>query len=241
MDEKPQKLKHQPGPGPAKDQVWFIIPAYNEGEMIGKVVGEVLAHYKHIVVVDDGSTDNTAQSARLAGAILVRHPMNMGQGAALKTGIDFALEMGCKYVVTYDADGQHDVDDVANMLCVLQNEDLDIVVGSRFLGNSPGLPVSRKFVLKLAVVFSNLTSGTRLTDAHNGLRLMTAETAGRLQILQNRMAHASEITGQLSSLGLKYREVPVTIRYTEYSLTKGQKIHNVTRILADLIGSVISR
>jgi polyprenyl-phospho-N-acetylgalactosaminyl synthase len=127
------------------------------------------------------------------------------------------------------------------MLETLRREPLDIVLGSRFSGEARGLPLSRRLVLKAAVLFTNLTTGVRLTDAHNGLRVMTAEAARRLDLRQDDMAHASELVAQVGRLGLRFKEVPVTILYSDYSVQKGQRLSSGFRILSDLVSGWLQR
>lgn len=215
--------------------LWVVIPAFNEGPVIAGVVHDLGAVYRNIVVVDDCSLDDTGDAARSAGAIALRHPINLGQGAALQTGIRYALTRGADYVVTFDADGQHRMEDIRALLDAQSRTNADVVVGSRFLGRAENIPPLRRIVLKLAVLFTRATTGTKLTDAHNGLRLFTRHAAERIRITQNRMAHASEITEQIHELGLSIAEAPVTIVYTEYSLRKGQKLSNAFHIVAELI------
>lgn len=217
------------------DGVWVVIPAFNEGQVIGDVVSGVHAIYPNAVVVDDCSIDNTGTTAHEAGAVVLRHAINLGQGAALQTGIRYAISRNAKFIVTFDADGQHRVEDIAVLLQLQQQSGADIVLGSRFLGAAENMPPLRKMVLKLAVLFTRMTSGTRVTDAHNGIRLFTEKAAQRIHITQNRMAHASEILDQIGKSGLTLVEAPVTIVYTSYSLQKGQTLGNAFNILADLI------
>ena len=186
-------------------------------------------------IVDDASTDTSGAAARAAGAHVVTHPFNMGQGAALATGIAFALREGATHIATFDADGQHDIGDVARMLDQLERDDLDVVLGSRFLGSSVNMPAVRRAFLRAAVVFTRSTSGLPVTDAHNGLRVMRADFARALVIRQNRMAHASEILNRIAERGARWGECPVTIHYSEYSLAKGQKLSNSVNILLELL------
>ncbi len=137
-----------------------------------------------------------SERAREQGVTVLRHPINLGQGAALQTGISYALRHGARYVATFDGDGQHPRD-LVRMLEKLKEISADIVLGSRFLGEAPGIPLRRKLFLRAAVLFTNVTTGTRLTDTHNGLRLMTADAARRFRITQNGMAHASEFIEQI--------------------------------------------
>jgi polyprenyl-phospho-N-acetylgalactosaminyl synthase len=210
-----------------------VIPAHDEAPVIAGVVSELRAAGWPVVVVDDGSTDDTAAVARRAGAEVVRHPVNLGQGAALQTGIDYAIARGADIVVTFDADGQHSVDDVGRLVAAL--EGADVALGSRFLGSTIGMSRARGGFLRLAVVVSNALSGLRLTDTHCGLRAFRASVAPRLRMRQNRMAHASEILRKIRESGLAVAEVPVTIRYTDYSRRKGQSMLGGVRILIDLL------
>lgn len=221
--------------------LWIVIPAFNEAEVIGEVVSRCRSQYARVVVVDDCSTDDTARRALNSGAIVLRHPINLGQGAALQTAIRCALEGGADAIVTFDADGQHRVADVAVLMRTQRETGADVVLGSRFLGAAQNMPWTRRLALKVAIVFTRLTSGMRLTDAHNGLRLLTRQAATRIRILQNRMAHASELIDQLGELRLKVVEAPVTIVYSEYSLRKGQKLSNAANILADLLTAKLNR
>lgn len=223
------------------NSLWIVIPAYNEGEVIAGVISHIKQFYQNIIVVDDCSTDNTGAIANTAGAIVLRHPINLGQGASLETGIRFALLQNAETIITFDADGQHRVEDISVLSHRQGETNADIVIGSRFLGNATGLPWLRRIVLRLAVLFTRITSGINLTDAHNGLRLLTRRAAEKIHIEQNRMAHASEIIEKIGSCGLSVAEAPVTIIYTEYSLRKGQKLSNAINILTELFIARINK
>ena len=214
--------------------VWVVIAAYNEGQVIADVIAGLRQTPHRIVVVDDGSADATADRAQIAGATVVRHPINLGQGAALQTGIQFALANGAEFIVTFDADGQHRTTDIAVMLEALRRNRADFALGSRFLGTELHVPALRRLVLRAATWFTRVTTGLRVSDAHNGLRAMTRRGAGVIRLRQNRMAHASEILDQIASSGLNYVEVPVTIDYSRYSMAKGQRSSELLIILLDL-------
>jgi glycosyltransferase involved in cell wall biosynthesis len=215
--------------------VWVVIAAFNEETALAAVIAGLKGNDYRILVVDDGSTDATAQIAAAAGAAVVRHPINLGQGAALQTGIDFALASGAEFVVTFDADGQHHPEDVARLLDALVTSRADFALGSRFLGAGRDLiPPSRRLLLQAATWFTRLTSGLEVSDVHNGLRAMTRRGAGAIKLRQNRMAHASELLDQIASSGLRYVELPVSIEYSRYSLAKGQKSSDALLILLDL-------
>ena len=221
--------------------IWVVIAAYNEAGVIARVIADVRRRGYPVVVVDDGSVDSTAEVAEQAGAAVISHPVNLGQGAALQTGIEFALARGADFVVTFDADGQHRADDIAGLLKALTDNDADFALGSRFLGASIDLPASRRVLLKAATVFTRLTTGMRVTDTHNGLRAMTRRGARHISLRQNRMAHASELLEQIARSGLRYVEVPVTIEYSAYSLAKGQKLSDSLAILVDLSAQRLHR
>jgi polyprenyl-phospho-N-acetylgalactosaminyl synthase len=221
--------------------VWVVVPAFNEGRTIARVVRDLQANCPLVVVVDDGSADGTGRAALREGAVVVRHFVNLGQGAALQTGIDYALSRGAAVVATFDADGQHDVDDLLVMLRRLQGGDVDVVLGSRFLGRADGIPVGRRMALRLAVLFTRAATGMKVTDVHNGLRVMTGAAARRLHLTQEGMAHASEVLTQIHRARLRFAEVPVTITYTPYSLAKGQKLADGFRILTDLVAGWLLR
>ena len=218
----------------ARCGVWVVIAAYNEARAIGRVLGELASLPYRVVVVDDGSADATAELAARAGAEVLRHPINLGQGAALQAGIDYALLRGASHVVTFDADGQHRAEDIAALIAALSAHDADFALGSRFRGAAVDLPPLRRLMLRAATAFTRATTGLDVTDAHNGLRAMTRRGAARIRLRQNRMAHASEILHQIAASGLRYVEVPVTIQYSRYSLAKGQRASEFVVILLDL-------
>jgi glycosyltransferase involved in cell wall biosynthesis len=221
-----------------KPSVWVVIAAYNEDKVIADVLREMVQCNPsyNIIVVDDGSTDNTASVISGLPVYLLVHPVNLGQGAALATGINYALSHNADVVVTFDADGQMSPKDIDTLVKKVTEDGFDVALGSRFL-NRPveGMPVLRKTLLKLAVIFTRLTSGLKISDIHNGFRAFSAEAVRKITITQNRMAHASEILSQIASKKLKYCEVPVSIRYTEYSKAKGQTIWNTINILYELL------
>ena len=220
---------------------WIIIPAFNEETRLANVLHGLRDKTFSIVVVDDGSGDRTALVAKNAGAVVLRHLINRGQGAALRTGIQFALEHGAEEIITFDADGQHQPEDLSLLITVLRKTGADLVLGSRFLGNAPGIPLHRWCLLKLAVVFTRITTGLNLTDVHNGLRAMTAEAARKLTFTEDGMAHASQILSMAARLRLRVHEVPCSIVYSEQSLAKGQRSTAAFRILGRLAISRLVR
>ena len=213
----------------------IIIPAYNEGAVLESVLNHVLKTFPTVVCVNDGSRDNTAQAIQKTKAIFVNHPINMGQGAALQTGIEYALTLPhVEYIATFDADGQHRVEDVLFMLSLAAKNDVDVVLGSRFLTSETQISTIKKIILKTVVALNRLAGGLKLTDAHNGLRLFTRHGAAQIEITLADMAHASEIISIIKHKKMRYIEAPVTIDYTEYSKSKGQPVINGINIASDI-------
>jgi glycosyltransferase involved in cell wall biosynthesis len=220
---------------PDNKDVWLVIPVYNEAQVIADVVEHARRTFPNIVCVDDGSRDGSAAAIAPTGAHLVQHPINMGQGASLETGLRYALSRpGAEYFVTFDADGQHRVEDALRMLEVARSGQADVVLGSRFLESRETVPWLKRFVLKTVVALSPTSRKLKLTDAHNGLRVLNRPAAEGLRIRMNGMAHASEIVGKLARGNWRVKEIPVTILYTDYSRSKGQSLVNGVNILFEL-------
>ena len=215
--------------------VFIVVPAYNEAHAVAEVVSALRRTYSNVVVIDDGSTDDTVAEAEAAGATVVRHMMNRGQGAALQTGIEYGLRCGADTIVTFDADGQHRVDDVAALLAALDETNADIAIGSRFLGADREIPFLRRLLLRGGALFMRITSQVQLTDTHNGLRAFRRRAAQQIHITLDGMAHASEIVDQIYLHRLRVVEVPVVIRYSEYSRRKGQSGFAAFRIVFDYL------
>ena len=217
------------------DDTWLIVPCYNEGQVIQEVLASARETFPNIVGVNDGSADDSAAQIRAAGAHLVDHPVNLGQGAAIQTGVEYARKQpGAEYFVTFDADGQHQVKDVMRMIERLRTEPLDIIVGTRFAGQENSqVPWIKRAVLKTVVMLSPRTKKLGLTDAHNGLRAFNRKVAEEMNIRMNGMSHASEIVSMIDKHGWRVDEEPVDILYTEYSMSKGQSLINGVNILAD--------
>ncbi|WP_267615482.1 glycosyltransferase family 2 protein [Gordonia bronchialis] len=221
--------------GTTNDDVWLVIPVYNEAQVIRDVVTHARQTFPNIVCVDDGSSDDSAAEIRAAGVHLVRHPVNLGQGAAIQTGVEYArAQPGARFFVTFDADGQHQVDDVSAMIARLRTEPVDIIVGTRFAeGRSESVPPLRRIALRTIVFLSPRTRRLGLTDAHNGLRAFNKTVADQLDLLMSGMSHASEFVALIDHHHWRVAEQPVTILYTEYSRAKGQSLINGVNIVAD--------
>ena len=218
------------------NSAWVVIPLFNEAEVIGGVIDGVRESFRHIVCVDDGSSDDSATLARAAGAIVLQHPMNLGQGAALQTGFDYVVsQTEGTHVVTFDADGQHRVKDAVEMVELAMKKRISVIYGSRFLDKRTKPGLKKKLVLQVAALMTRAFTGLRLTDAHNGLRVLSREALGKVRLEQNGMSHASEIVHQLAKSRLSWKEYPVEVLYTDYSKQKGQSLLNSINILIDLI------
>lgn len=224
-----------PPHSPGGNGVFIVVAAYNEATVVRDTVSEVLTVYPQVIVVDDGSSDGTARAVADLPIHLLRHPINRGAGAALQTGLTYALSQGADVIVAFDADGQHSLADVPNLIAPIEDGTADLVLGSRFLGTTEGMPLSRRFTLRLGVLFTRLVSRISVTDTHNGLRAFSRPVAEQLNITMDRMAHASEIMDHITRNGWRYKEVPVTIRYTEYSMAKGQSSWNAVRIVIQFL------
>jgi polyprenyl-phospho-N-acetylgalactosaminyl synthase len=216
--------------------VWIVIPAFNEAAVVGEVVADARAVFDHVVCVDDGSTDGTGEIARRAGAHLVRHPINLGQGAAIQTGVEYARKQpGAQVFATFDADGQHRVKDVAAMIDRLSAGDADVVIGTRFGTERGGRrpPLFKRIVLQTAARLSRRGRRLGLTDTNNGLRVFNKKVADGLDITMSGMSHANEFVMLIAENHWRVVEQPVEVLYTDYSKSKGQPLLNGVNIIFD--------
>ncbi|MBB3601552.1 glycosyltransferase involved in cell wall biosynthesis [Mycolicibacterium sp. BK556] len=214
---------------------WVIVPAFNEAKVIGDVIADLRGVFDHVVCVDDGSRDDTSEIALRAGAHVVRHPVNLGQGAAIQTGVEYArAQPGAAVFVTFDADGQHRVKDVVVMIDRLAKGDVDVVIGTRFAGSTVSqTPPLKRLILRTAAMLSPSSHRLHLTDAHNGLRVFNRTVADNLSLTMNGMSHATEFITLIVENHWRVAEEPVEILYTEYSMSKGQPLLNGVNIVFD--------
>jgi polyprenyl-phospho-N-acetylgalactosaminyl synthase len=214
--------------------VWIVVPAFNEAGVIGDVITDLRSVFTHVVCVDDGSDDGTGDIARQAGAHLVRHPVNLGQGAAIQTGVEYARRQpGAQVFATFDADGQHRVKDLVTMIERLGAGDVDVVIGTRF---GPGVsrpPLLKRVVLQTAAKLSPRGRRLGLTDSNNGLRVFNKTVADGLDITMSGMSHATEFIMLIAENRWRVGEEPVEVLYTEYSQSKGQPLLNGVNIIFD--------
>jgi glycosyltransferase involved in cell wall biosynthesis len=217
-------------------KTYIIIAAFNEYTGIKEVLGSLIPLRYPIIVIDDGSMDATSRIVDDFPVMLIRHDINLGQGAALETGMEMARRLDADFIIHFDADGQHDPADIEFLLAPLINGSADIVFGSRFLGKkASGLSGPREFVLKTARWINYGLTGILLTDAHNGIRAMNKKALSVIHFQQPGMAHASEILYLTKKKSLRYLEIPVFIKYTSYSKQKGQGFFNSLNILFHLL------
>ena len=217
--------------------IFIIVPAYNEGRVIRSVLQSLIPLNCSIVVVDDGSVDETWSTICSLPVYALRHRINLGPGAALATGIKFALQQNADGLVFFDADGQHHAEDIDVLVRPLLAKEADVVFGCRFLraGDSKLVPPSRRVLLKGAVIVNRLMTGVWLKDAHNGLIGLTREAAMKINLREKGFAYHSELLHQVRKLGLRYAERPTRITYSEYSKDKGQSMWNALNIVVDLM------
>jgi len=223
-----------------KKNIVVVIAAYNEEKKIKTVVDSVAKYVDLVVVVDDGSKDKTFEMVNNKKAVVLRHCINLGQGAALQTGFEYVKKMSPKVVVTYDADGQFLAEEIPSMVKPILEKKVDVVLGSRFLGKTINMSPVRKYMLKLGILFTWVFSEIKLTDTHNGFRALSKKALESIKITQNRMAHASEIIDEIKRNNLSYLEMPVTVKYDDYSKQKGQSSLNSVKIFLELISKELS-
>lgn len=222
-------------------KIYLIIPAYNEEKNLGQVLDELKKYNYQVVVVDDGSRDNTYQIAHNKGAVVLRHRINRGQGAALQTGTEYALNKGADIIVHFDADRQFLSQEIERIAEPILSGYADVAIGSRFIADSAKkktnnanvrMPFLKKyFILPIARVINYFFTGLKLSDAHCGFRAMNKYAAEKIRILQDGMSHNTEIVAQIKKYHLRFKEIPVTVIYKEF----GQGVGGGMKILGDLI------
>jgi glycosyltransferase involved in cell wall biosynthesis len=242
MDNRFRTSPETRAASPSRD-VWVVMPCFNEGPSVGAVVASVVPFGYSIALVDDGSTVPVSSIVSHPHVRILRHCVNLGQGAALQTGFDYALRQDAQYLVCFDSDGQHSAEDIPAMLEPLRNGRADVALGTRFGvgGRALDIPRRRAMMLRVATLISRCYTGLDITDTHNGFRAFTRRGATMLRITQNGMAHASQILEDIARLELRYVEVPVTVRYTEYSMQKGQKFSNAFNVLWESMSGIFAR
>ncbi len=219
------------------NKIFVIVPCYNESCIISTTITALLQQGYKVIVVDDGSNNNCREHFNTMPVYYLHHVINLGQGAAIQTGIDFALQKEATYLVTFDADGQHDVKDIRRMIDKLEEENLEFVFGSRFLeGAQTNVDKTRRALLQFSRFTNFFISGALLSDSNNGLRVFTSAAARQIRIKENRRTHSSDLIYQVVKKKIKFGEAPVSVRYSEYSRKKGiQNVEGINIFISMLI------
>jgi polyprenyl-phospho-N-acetylgalactosaminyl synthase len=217
--------------------IFVIIPAYNEAGALPATIAPLIEAGYTVVVVDDGSTDDTQHALQGLAATVVPHAVNLGQGAALQTGMDYAFRHGAEIAVHFDADGQHPAEAIPSLVEPILRGDADVVLGSRFLRREDAAqtPRGRRVLLRAGIIVSGVFTGMWLTDTHNGFRALSRRALGEIQLRENGFAHATEILDLIRRKKLRYVEAPSAIQYSDYSRKKGQSFWNSLNIVFDLL------
>ncbi|MDD3774125.1 MAG: glycosyltransferase family 2 protein [Patescibacteria group bacterium] len=219
-----------------KSEIAIVVPAYNEAKTVGKLIKKlVYAGYKNVIVVDDGSHDQTFEVAQNCGAVALQLPINRGAGGALRTGFSEAINLGAKIVVMMDADLQHRVSDIKKLVEPIVKKKLDIVLGSRLLGEKHKMPKTRQIANITGNLTTRLLLGINVTDSQSGFRAIRAKALKKMDLKSSRWEICSEMVGEIKRLNLKFTEIPIKVVYTTYSLSKGQNFKNGLKTLARLL------
>ncbi len=215
----------------------IVIPAYNEEIAIADVVRGATKIADRVIVVDDGSRDRTGTLAKQAGALVVRHAVNRGVGAALGTGIEAAVRLGADEVVTMDADGQHRAEDAAKVFARLDQGDVEFVIGSRMLKSDEegNMPAHRVMFNTIGNVLTFLLFGVWVTDSQSGLRGLSGKAARTIELRTNGMESLSEFIKEKKDRRWRMAEVPIKAIYTDYSMSKGQNFFVGVKVALHLI------
>lgn len=216
-------------------KVYILIPLFNEAEVIESVIKKLSVNFQNIVVVNDGSTDRSFDILKNLDVHLINHPINMGQGSAISSGFHYIYESDAEALITFDADGQHSVEDAEIFANAILDTDDEVIFGSRFIKHAKNIPFIKRYVLILATKITNYFSKMHLTDTHNGMKAIKKESLSKINIQINGYAFESEFIKCISKKKLKYSELPTNIIYTEYSKLKGQSLMNGFIILEDLM------
>ncbi len=237
-----QPLRIRRTTGHMNQDVTVVMPVYNEATVVRGTLTTLLQRFPRVVAVDDGSSDDSAREIEATAARLVRHPINLGQGAAIQTGINAALQdPGTKFVGIFDADGQHHLEDLSRMVDILRTSRFDVALGSRFTGTVDGIAPSRKAMLKVGARYMRAYTGLKISDPHNGLRVFRRSAAEILNITAPDFSHANQILERIRQHGMDYIEVPVNITYTDYSKAKGQSTINFVNVTFDSLVDRLAR
>lgn len=219
--------------------IYVVMPAYNESKTIKNVIEDLKQRNLNMVIIDDGSHDKTykiAQSSIYNHGSIYRHVINRGLGAALETGIKAALAKDADIIVTFDADGQHDPDDIIPVCRPIMEKQADVVIGTR---NFNDMPASKKFGNTVMNMITRIFYGIHVNDSQSGLRAFNRKAANVLDINSRGYGVSSEIIGEIKKYNLKVEEVEINTIYTDYSMSKGTNLMVGLKILAKLIIDIL--
>ena len=216
--------------------IYVIVPAFNEQNVIKDIINNLLKNFSNVIVINDGSNDKTLETINDLDIKILNHEINLGVGAAVQTGFDYVSNIpGAKAVITFDADGQHLVDDAVAMAKEIMICDEGIIFGTRFPKHSKNIPKVKRIVLKLIAKITDLVTGVTLSDAHNGLKAYKVSTIKELELQFSSYSYESELITQVAKKKIDYKEMSTDIKYTSYSIKKGQKLLNGLLIIEDLL------
>ena len=224
------------------NKIYIVIPAYNEASVIEETINEIQkAGYENIIVVDDGSTDKTSEKVQRTGVISLRHKINRGKGAAAKTGIEAAKLLKADLIVTMDGDGQHNPKDILKLTTPILEKKYDVVLGSRLM-NPQGMPWYKILHNKFGNFITWYLFGLWVTDSQSGFRAYSRHAAEKINTQADRYEYDSEIIREIYIYKLRFTEVPITVRYTEYSMGKTQKQNfwNGVKTVYKMVWNIIS-
>ena len=210
------------------------IPAYNEEKNIAKVITQLQKVADKIIVCNDGSTDLTSEIAQRMGAIVIDHPKNLGYGAGIRSIFLKAKELKVELLVTFDADGQHRVDDISTVITPILEDRADIVIGSRFLSDDSDVPDYRKVGIKTITTLTNFATKKKITDSQSGFRAYGKKAIEELNISDYGMGVSTEILIKADKKNLRIIEVPITILYGEDTSTHHPVLHGASVILSTM-------
>ena len=216
--------------------IYILVPAFNESKVIRKTLEELLLEFCNVVVVNDGSTDNFTQSTEGLNITVLNHEVNLGVGAAVQTGFEYVCKKPSAYaVITFDADGQHSVHDAVSIAEAINKSSEGIIFGSRFIEHHKNIPFIKRIVLTIIAKITTFVTGVNLTDAHNGLKAYKVNTIKELDLKFSGYSYESELIKEVSLKNISYKEISTDVKYTNYSISKGQKLSDGLLILEDLL------
>jgi glycosyltransferase involved in cell wall biosynthesis len=223
------------------DDVAVLIPSYNESAIIKKTVNQLRKHFTNIIVINDGSTDNSREILEKLDIVVINHPYNLGQGASIVTGINYIVSRKIDFFITFDADGQHRTEDALLLAKKIKSNKFDIIFSSRFLNSNSNVPRFKRMLLKTALHFTNIITNMNLTDTHNGLKAFKSEAFKDLNLTIPRYGFETELIFWVSDNKLIYTESSAEITYSKYSMQKGQSLLNAFIIFEDIMKLLFKR